>query len=181
MESRPRYAEETDIRRATLDLRSLANFAITVPWNGSMKQTLKMKLPFSVTSGFVDEGEIIGILAWLKQDGRHLDDRIEATSPSTPTTLSLRDKLLHDRRRFALLRLIVLGHELDRVAKDAPRRVQLLDREKGPLMGRLAEGRFLPGQRRIFPILIVPSERWQALRAAEAQDGRQGGSAGGVA
>ncbi len=42
----------------------LANFANTVPWNGSMKHTRKtygLVRPFSfVTRGFVDDGEIIG-------------------------------------------------------------------------------------------------------------------------
>ena len=46
-----------------------------------------MKSPTSVTFGFVDAGEIIGILfCW--QIGAASSDFYDATSPSTATTLS---------------------------------------------------------------------------------------------
>src|SRR5207248_3294522 len=64
-----------------------ANFDITVPWNGSMKQMRKMKSPTSVTFGFVDAGEIIGTLfCW--QIGAASSDFDDATSPSRATISS---------------------------------------------------------------------------------------------
>src|SRR6185369_12215764 len=50
-----------------------------------MKQRRKMKSPFFVTSGLVDDGEIIGTLfAW--QIGAAAREADDATSPSTATT-----------------------------------------------------------------------------------------------
>src|SRR5271170_701093 len=53
-----------------------------------MKQTRKIKSPTSVTFGFVDDGEIIGILfSW--QIGAASSERDDATSPRIATTPSL--------------------------------------------------------------------------------------------
>ncbi len=76
-------------RSIFLSLR--ANLAITVPWNGSMKQTRNtngrtLSLSF-VTRGLVDEGVIIGV-ALPSATGAMASERLEATSPRSRFTLS---------------------------------------------------------------------------------------------
>ena len=65
----------------------MANFAISAPWNGSMKQARKTKSPTAVTLGLVLAGEIMGMrLPW--PTGAAASERLDATSPSTATTWS---------------------------------------------------------------------------------------------
>src|SRR6185369_16202681 len=64
-----------------------ANCAIAAPWYGSMKQLRKMKSPFLVTSGLVDDGVNIGIFAFCAI-GAAASERELATSPMTALTIS---------------------------------------------------------------------------------------------
>jgi hypothetical protein len=63
------------------------NSAPSLPCTSSVKQTRKTKGPTLVTSGFVEEGVIIGIFLRLATMPPALD-RADATSPRMATTLS---------------------------------------------------------------------------------------------
>ena len=66
---------------------SIENRAITSPWNGSMKQTRKMRSPTCVTRTLVEEGETIGTpSAWAL--GAIWREILEATSPTMATAPS---------------------------------------------------------------------------------------------
>src|ERR1043165_2037569 len=64
-----------------------ANCAIAAPWYGSMKQLRKMKSPFLVTSGFVEDGVNIGIFAFCAIGAAAIEREL-ATSPMTAWTMS---------------------------------------------------------------------------------------------
>ena len=83
-----------------------------------MKQTRKIMSPTSVTSGFVDDGETIGTpFSW--QTGAPTSDRLDATSPSTATTPSLRDEPRDGGARLARLALVVVRDDANLLAVDA--------------------------------------------------------------
>src|SRR6185369_17551092 len=64
-----------------------ANWAMAAPWYGSMKQLRKMKSPFFVTSGFVEDGVNIGIFAFCAIGAAAIEREL-ATSPMTAFTWS---------------------------------------------------------------------------------------------
>src|SRR5215212_165811 len=64
-----------------------ANCAMAAPCTGSMKQLRKMKSPFFVTSGLVEDGVNIGIFAFCAIGAAAIEREL-ATSPMTACTWS---------------------------------------------------------------------------------------------
>ena len=102
-----------------------------------------------MTFGLVEAGEIIGILfCW--QIGAASSDLDEATSPRTATALSCEIEFANDGRRLAGLGLVVFGDQLELFPEDSSRGVDLVDRQSGSLVRRLAEARTAAGKRGVF-------------------------------
>ena len=120
---------------------SRANFAITVPWNGSMKQTRKtygrtLSSSF-VTRGLVEDGEIIGT-RWRRRPGAMASERRRGHLAEEQVHLVLRDEAGGGDRRLLGLALVVVGlRSAMLLALHAALGVPLLDGELDAVVGGL--------------------------------------------